>query len=77
MSVVSIMIRDDFALIMGDTKLNGNPNCNRITKVFKKNNVLLGYTGNIRDVREYLYPFFDDNMQLNQDVTWGGGQIIH
>lgn len=70
MSVVSVIIRDDFALIMGDTKLNDNPNCNSITKVFKKDNILLGYTGNIRNVREYLDPIFTVDMQLNQNILW-------
>lgn len=70
MSVVAIVIKDDYALIMGDTKLNDNPNVNHITKVFKKDNILLGYTGRLSHVREYLYPIFTDDMQLNENYQW-------
>lgn len=69
MSVVSIVICDDFALIMGDTKLSNDRHGNRISKVFKKENILLGFTGNILEIGTYLYPIFDEYMKLNNDYS--------
>lgn len=71
MSVVNLITHDSFALIMGDTKLNDNPNVDHITKVFKKDNILLGYTGKLQDIKEYLYPIFTDDMQLDHNYLWG------
>ena len=54
MSVVSLIIHDSFALIMGDTKLNDNPYKDHISKVFKKDNILLGCTGSVQDTIEFV-----------------------
>lgn len=54
---------------MGDTKLSNDRHGNRISKVFKKENILLGFTGNILEIGTYLYPIFDEYMKLNNDYS--------
>lgn len=71
MSVVNIIIHDSCALMMSDTKLNNNSQNNMIKKIFKKENILLGFTGSIQDVFDYLSPIFNENMTLNIDYPFG------
>lgn len=71
MSVVTMVIKDDYALIMGDTKLSNNPDRDVCHKVFKKDNILLGFTGSLRDVGIYLYPIFTPEYIIDNNYTWG------
>jgi len=70
MSVVSIVVHDTYALIMSDTKLSDNPRLNTIKKIFKKENILLGFTGNVQDIYEYLFPIFNQDMTLNKNFNF-------
>ena len=71
MSVVTMVIKDDYALIMGDTKLSNNPNKDVCHKVFKKDNILLGFTGSLQDVGIYLHPIFTSECIIDDNYTWG------
>lgn len=66
-----MVIKDDYALIMGDTKLSGNPNKNICTKVFKKDNILLGFTGTLKDVGMFLHPILTTDYIVDEKYTWG------
>lgn len=70
MSVVTVVTCNDFSLIMGDTKLSNDSHGDKVTKIFKNENMLLGFTGNIIEVGTYLYPIFDCNMNINNDFLW-------
>lgn len=70
MSIIGIVIHNTGALIMGDTKLNNNPNRTKIRKIFKRGNILLGFTGNVNDVRQYLFPLFNQDMSLNKEYDF-------
>jgi hypothetical protein len=71
MSVVNLMLHNTCALLLSDTKLNNNAERNKIKKIFKKENILLGFTGNIQDVYLYLHPIFNKDMTLNNAYVWG------
>lgn len=71
MSIVAIVIHNSGALIMGDTKLNDNPHVKQLRKIFKKEDVLLGFTGNIGEVNKYLFPIFNPDMSLNTNYQFG------
>lgn len=70
MSIIAVIIHDSGSLIMGDTKLNDNPQITKIRKIFKKENILLGYTGNVREVNQYLFPIFNPDMTLNPNYCF-------
>lgn len=71
MSVVGVYVSPQGAVIAGDTKLSGNPNQTTIQKVFRKENILLGWTGSLPDAVRYLNPLFNAKMQINEEYAWG------
>ncbi len=70
MSVVSIVTCDEYSLIMGDSKLSNDFHGDKISKVFRTRNILLGFTGNIISIGEYLYPIFDEKMNMKDDPRY-------
>lgn len=74
MSVVSIIIHNTCALMVSDTKLNDNPHLVRLKKIFKKENILLGFTGNVEEVFDYLNPIFTNTGNLNPNYSFGSSE---
>ena len=74
MSVVSIIIHNTCALMVSDTKLNDNPHLIRLKKIFKKENILLGFTGNVEEVFDYLNPIFTNTGNLNPSFSFGSSE---
>ena len=72
MSVVGVYVSPQGAVVAGDTKLSGNPNQTTIQKVFRKESILLGWTGNPEQVAYYLNPYFYEGWGMipNENIDW-------